>query len=328
MEEKLSLLRQIYENSAEGILLLDKNAEIIWANRMIRIFAKIETQGINVLQIFDDSQNIEWPPVCDHPIRRQYKGVTIEYIVTLIPETEIYIASIRNLDATDGIKQEMEKEWQNTLSHFMHDIITPLNGIIGFVQITIENLEKKQDKENIDFLKIALSAAEKMLKNRNIFLAVNRIALGKYTLQKKRISLFELIKRNKELLEVAFPNVEISKKPIIEGSFEIEADEDLLDIALSNLLKNAAEEISRQKSSAKIIIVFGNENGEAIIKIINPGIIPEKEMEKLFKDNFTTKKDGNGLGLRAVRLIAEAHGGTVKAENKDGVIEITLRFPS
>jgi signal transduction histidine kinase len=295
---------------------------------MIRIFAKIETQGINVLQIFDDSQNIEWPPVCDHPIRRQYKGVTIEYIVTLIPETEIYIASIRNLDATDGIKQEMEKEWQNTLSHFMHDIITPLNGIIGFVQITIENLEKKQDKENIDFLKIALSAAEKMLKNRNIFLAVNRIALGKYTLQKKRISLFELIKRNKELLEVAFPNVEISKKPIIEGSFEIEADEDLLDIALSNLLKNAAEEISRQKSSAKIIIVFGNENGEAIIKIINPGIIPEKEMEKLFKDNFTTKKDGNGLGLRAVRLIAEAHGGTVKAENKDGVIEITLRFPS
>ena len=48
---------------------------------------------------------------------------------------------------------------------------------------------------------------------------------------------------------------------------------------------------------------------------------------KIFHTQFTTKHDGNGLGTKSIKLVAEAHGGEVKAENKSGWVAITLKIP-
>ena len=48
-----------------------------------------------------------------------------------------------------------------------------------------------------------------------------------------------------------------------------------------------------------------------------PGI-PPNELGEIFDPYFTTKPEGNGLGLWIAQQIAVAHGGDLRAENAPG----------
>jgi two-component system, NtrC family, sensor histidine kinase HydH len=48
-----------------------------------------------------------------------------------------------------------------------------------------------------------------------------------------------------------------------------------------------------------------------------PGI-PESVVHRLFDARVTTKPDGTGLGLPLVRMIVEAHGGTIDYASRPG----------
>ncbi len=323
--EKLEFLKSLYEASAEGIIIIDTQAKILWTNKIVRNFAQAELEGQNALTLLNPAE-MSWPPVINQAVRRIFQGSTIEYIVTPIPETDCYIASIRNLDDANGIKKEMEVELEKVMGQFIHDIFTPLNGIIGYLQIIGEDLEPGDEK--IEFVEIALRSANTMLKGRNNFLAVSRIAKGNYQIDLQKINLFEFIKRNKEIFE-AGSSIKILQRPIIDADFEIIANEDLLEIALGNLLKNAAEAMQEQGfQNEKITIHFGkNKNGLVEISVVNPGTISEDIVKKLFTESFSTKKNGNGLGTRAIRLITEAHGGEITVKKLDGMVEIKITFP-
>ncbi|MBN1555877.1 MAG: hypothetical protein JXA11_14130 [Phycisphaerae bacterium] len=48
------------------------------------------------------------------------------------------------------------------------------------------------------------------------------------------------------------------------------------------------------------------------------GGIPPEVIEKIFESGFTTKSDGNGLGLATVRRIVDARGGWIRVESVPG----------
>lgn len=321
--EQINFLKSLYETSAEGIIIVDAKATILWANKTVREFTQTEMEGQNALTLLN--QEAKWPPTTDRSVRLTFQGVTIEYIVTPIPETDCYITSIRNLDDANGIKKVMEKELEQIMGQFVHDIFTPLNGIIGFLGIILESLSP--DDGNYGFVETVLRSANTMLKGRNNFLAVSRIAKGDYQIELQKVNLFEFIKRNKEIFE-AGTNIKVIQRPMIGADFEIIANEDLLEIAISNILKNAAEAMREQGlKKEKININFGQKNGLVTIAVINPGNISEEAVKKLFTENFSTKKNGNGLGSRAIRLIAEAHGGGVSVKNLSNAVEVKITFP-
>ncbi len=73
-----------------------------------------------------------------------------------------------------------------------------------------------------------------------------------------------------------------------------------------------------------------SESGKVVrLTVKDTGVgIPEKNKKKIFENGFSTRKDGNGIGLHTVKEIVDEHGATiaVSSELKHGTT-FTIDFP-
>jgi len=86
---------------------------------------------------------------------------------------------------------------------------------------------------------------------------------------------------------------------------------------LNNLIKNAVEAAPNRRF--KIHINTRHQEGRAVLEISDngPGLSAAARAH-LFEMNFTTKREGSGLGLVMVKRIVEEHGGTIDVESEEG----------
>jgi two-component system nitrogen regulation sensor histidine kinase NtrY len=91
----------------------------------------------------------------------------------------------------------------------------------------------------------------------------------------------------------------------------VRADADLLEQALINLLRNAAEAVGGQ-SGARIEVACGVDAGLCFVEVADNGPgLTDAAREQLFVPFFTTTAGGSGVGLSLARRIALCHGGQV-----------------
>jgi len=122
-----------------------------------------------------------------------------------------------------------------------------------------------------------------------------------------------------------------SKKLEIQSdrnSLIIDADWQLLETAVSNLIENAL-----RFADTSVLVNVKRQEGRVLITVEDDGPgLADNELEHIF-DAFTrgsqaTKRDGYGLGLAIVKRIINWHGGSVKAENRHhGGAKFTVVFP-
>jgi signal transduction histidine kinase len=135
-----------------------------------------------------------------------------------------------------------------------------------------------------------------------------------------------------ELLDGARPTADrrFELGPIPTGL--VDADPDRLAQALRNLVRNAIE----YTSEGGIVRLTGSAaNGRVTLAVEDDGPgIPPAHRERVF-DRFhrtdsarTRVRGGAGLGLAIARAIAEAHGGTIYAEESpEGGARVAIELP-
>jgi signal transduction histidine kinase len=127
-----------------------------------------------------------------------------------------------------------------------------------------------------------------------------------------------------ELMQMIKPkdNLSTVKINLPKNDFQVYGNFYKLVVVLSNLVENSIEAMKNNG----VINIFAREGSDHImisIKDSGPGI-PSEYMKKAFSSLFTTKPDGNGLGLKVARTIVEMHGGTISVRNNPTTFSIKL----
>ena len=142
------------------------------------------------------------------------------------------------------------------------------------------------------------------------------------------VPLAELFERAKRLEGTALAAAGIAVETRVEpANLVVQADPDLLDQALVNLIKNAIEAVE-PSAEKRITLAAGlDPQGRVMLTVADtgPGLAPGTA-EQIFVPFFTTKPKGSGIGLPMVRQIMQAHGGTIEAVAGEGGAAFRLRF--
>jgi signal transduction histidine kinase/FixJ family two-component response regulator len=96
---------------------------------------------------------------------------------------------------------------------------------------------------------------------------------------------------------------------------------------ISNIINNAIDSFSNQPGNVWISLQI--ENDQNVLRIINNGVsIKDEERSKIFTRGFTTKKNGNGIGLFNAKQDLEATGGSIQFESDvDGYTTFIISLP-
>ncbi len=97
-------------------------------------------------------------------------------------------------------------------------------------------------------------------------------------------------------------------------SYTIKLDPDLIKQSLMNIIQNAFDAV---KNGGEVILNYFKAKNDLVIQISDNGLgISPDQQKKIFDLYFTTKKEGNGLGLSISQKIISQHYGLISVSSK------------
>jgi two-component system nitrogen regulation sensor histidine kinase NtrY len=210
-------------------------------------------------------------------------------------------------DLSRALREEERAAWQRllrVLAHELNNSLAPIKSIAG----TMTGLLKRQprmddwEKDMQRGLEVISSRAE----------ALNRF-VGAYT-QLARLPQPRLAPVNVGtwVQRVVALDTRLPVTLAPGSGLVIQADGDLLDQLLINLVRNAVD--ASLETGGRVNVGWSRNPAGLEVFVEDEGAgLPASA--NLFVPFFTTKKNGSGIGLVLSRQIAEAHGGSLMLEN-------------
>jgi nitrogen fixation/metabolism regulation signal transduction histidine kinase len=187
------------------------------------------------------------------------------------------------------------------MAHEVNNTIGPVNSIL---ESALKANELWKEKKNYS-LQTALQVAVNRNHNLNLFMRNFADVVRLPEPNKKTIDLTQLIRSVAKLMELKAGEKQIQfDYKLADVPFFISADAQQMEQVLINVVKNAIESIEEKGT-----ITFEANLQKRSLTITDTGKgISAHIAENLFSPFFSTKKDGQGIGLTLVREILLNHG--------------------
>ncbi|MFH1481423.1 MAG: PAS domain-containing sensor histidine kinase [Pseudomonadota bacterium] len=220
-----------------------------------------------------------------------------------------------------SVLKTLERERSNLISTFAHDMKSSLTIIGGFVLRLLhksENLDGQKDQRYLEIIRDESGKLEMLISD---FLEFARLQTGRLKLNLSATSLDKELIGLSEVYQPKVLNAGLTLALENETALPpINGDARQLRRVFTNLLDNAIK--FSQKGDNIIVSTMTDQNEIRIsVKDQGAGISPD-ELPRIFdafhRGRVGTKIEGFGLGLAAVKIIVEAHGGKVLVESEFG----------
>ncbi len=316
----------ILESLVEGVIAVDENLIITYANHMANKLINSEELDLigknfailkqkECLELLQKCQS-ELVPSTD-TLEMNLGGKKLYLDVVAAAKKDHRGAIIVFQDKTAHYKiSQMRRDF---IANASHELKTPITIIRGFAETLHDN--PGLDRE------IQEKVTEKIMRNCSRMTALIKDLLTLADIENipsSRLSechLENVVNRCKSMVLELFPEAVIEVKKQKEEA-KLVADEDLLELAIMNLIENAAK---YSPKPAKITVTLDDMEDHLTIKVADQGLgIPLEDQEHIFDRFYTVDKahsqkmGGSGLGLSIVKTIIEKHFGTVELKSELG----------
>jgi signal transduction histidine kinase len=113
----------------------------------------------------------------------------------------------------------------------------------------------------------------------------------------------------------------------LDAPLVVRADEELLERAFENVVRNAVEASARGGGHVDVTVLAAGGLVDIFVEDDGPGLAPDHPGE--IRPFYTTRPGGLGLGLPLARKIVLLHGGTLQLEGREaGGVRVTLSLPA
>jgi PAS domain S-box-containing protein len=362
-ETMSALLRTIIDHLVDGIVVVDDEGRIRFANRAAEMLFgrpanELRNQPFGFAVVRGDTSEID-------VVRRGGQTITAELRVSMIdwegsPASLVSLRDVtdrrlaeeraRALAESEVARREAEAASQaksEFLAVMSHELRTPLNAILGYADLMQMGLGGPLTEQQRQQLDRVIASARHLLSLVNEVLDLARVEAGRLSVRHTEAGLGECIEAAVALVQpdadargVALEGAQL----VLDGTDRYVGDDDRVRQILVNLLTNAVKFTSR---GGRVWVESGRADrvrdsthvrrGEAVfVAVHDTGVgIPPNQLDAIFAPfvqgttGHTRPKDGAGLGLTISRRLARLMGGDLLVRSETGRGSIfTLWLPA
>ncbi|MCS6908929.1 MAG: ATP-binding protein [Anaerolineales bacterium] len=228
---------------------------------------------------------------------------------------------------TQSMRMEQRALLGEFTTLFAHEARNPLNNIMANLQWMSLNLPENDPNQAI--LQRIQQNCERLNGLMDTILTYNRIS----EMELESVEVQTLMKKilDRQSLPLQQANIHVNYEA--EGEIPaIRGNRRALERVFTNLIDNAIYSMKERGGSltVKVRLSRPKESSTEWLEISiadsGPGIAEEYK-EKLFKESFTTKPNGTGIGLLICRKIIQAHQGSIDYQSIPGGTVFIVRLP-
>jgi nitrogen fixation/metabolism regulation signal transduction histidine kinase len=339
-EEHLQYLNTIVEQVRTGILSYDNDGRIQLINPNAKRYLGLphprsihDLKSVNptLYQCILDAATSRSTLYNAHPM----VDLAIQSAELRIRGRNVRVVTLQNIQG-ELQKKELEA-WQNLTRVLRHEImnsITPISSLTSTLRDVLDHDLRKVDgryelkPEGADDLKEGLETIESRSTGLIKFIDAYREYTSLPPPVIRTVRLQQLFDRVTQLMKPVLAHSRIRFTASCDSEYlTIQADAELIEQVLINLLKNSAEAL--EAAPEPVLSLSSVVRDQAVVIEVEdngPGIITEA-LEKIFIPFYTTKRNGSGIGLALSRQIMQMHNGSLTVESQPGVKTVfRLRF--
>ena len=261
------------------------------------------------------------------PVRtiiKKVKNINAENLSQRLPEKkgsdEISELGYTFNEMLDRLQTSFETQ-NNFVSNASHEFRTPITTILGEAELGLQPQRSREELQQAIF--IIFNEAEKLQQISNSLLNLAQTGFDGKRQEWKPVRMDELMWEVKssveEIVNDRIVHLDLSALPESEELLIVNGNEQLLKLAMSNIVLNGCKYSGNRPVSVEI-----KHSGDHLhIITSDTGIgIPQKELDHVFEPFFrasnSQKYQGYGIGLPLSLNIIRLHHGRIKVTSKEG----------
>ncbi|WP_454802452.1 sensor histidine kinase [Mucilaginibacter phyllosphaerae] len=330
-ETQYHYLQKILELVDTGILSYEEETgEISWINEAFKSLITIPyLKTIHSLEkrepvLYKDVIQLKTGESKVLSITRDQQQIKMLVTSSIMRSDDKMYKLIAFQNVSEALDETESNAWSKLLNVMTHEImnsVAPISSLADTLKNRLQSPDITENLEHVDLEDIELGIdtikrrSEGLLKFTESYRSLNKIT----KLDLNKILVRNMFENLNSLMTPTLDKKNIELDIILrDPGLAIEADINLLDQVMINLLVNAIEAV-KDREEPRIILSAEVQNNRTLVKVTDNGLgMPPELLDKIFIPFFSTRKTGSGIGLSLCKQIMLLHKGNIQVQSTEG----------